>query len=701
VSNQRNTNRLIDATSPYLLQHAHNPVDWHPWSEEALARAQREDRPVLVSIGYSACHWCHVMERESFEDEEIAQVMNENFVCIKVDREERPDLDEVYMTAVQLMTGSGGWPLNVFLTPDLEPFYGGTYFPPENRYGKPGFKTVLLTVARAYRERRREVAETAERVRDALAKAASSAPGSEDGLDGGLIQQAIRQLSADFDAEWGGFGPAPKFPNAMAVALLLRHHYRTGSAESLEMATVTLDKMAQGGMYDHLGGGFARYSTDREWLVPHFEKMLYDNALLADVYLQAFQVTGKPFYAQVARETFDYILRDMTDERGGFHSAEDADSEGVEGRFYVWDLDEVRGILGEADAQRFAEYYGMTPGGNFEGRNVLHVPEYDPHTHAELGPLREQLLAVRSQRERPARDDKVLTDWNGLTIGALARGYQVLGDERYRSAADRAANFLWAEMRSDGRLLHSCRAGKSHISGYLDDYAFLIQGLVDLYDATFGGIWLRRASELADEMIRLFWDSERGGFHFTPADRTDLIIRPKKLHDGATPSGNGIAALALLKLGELTGEDAYREKAEDTLKAVSGAARRAPRAFASLLLALDWHLEGSTQVVISGRAGDAATEALVEAGRKPYVPNRVLALMDPLVTPAGDPALASALTEGKPPLNGRPAAYVCRGRICLPPVTIADELSALLAGRAVTPTREGQSWPISSTPSPG
>ncbi len=678
MSTQQHTNRLIDASSPYLLQHAHNPVDWYPWGDEALEAARQQDRPILVSIGYSACHWCHVMERESFENEGIARLMNESFVCIKVDREERPDLDEIYMTAVQMMTGSGGWPLNVFLTPEGVPFYGGTYFPPEDKWGRPGFRNVLLTVAKAYRDRRGEVDETAGRIRDALHAASRPKPAVGEPLTGELIEKAFEQLKPDFDPEWGGFGAAPKFPNAAAIALLLRYHHRTGSQDALTMATVTLDKMAQGGMYDQLGGGFARYSTDREWLVPHFEKMLYDNALLADAYLQAYQVTGTDLYAQIARETLDYVLRDMTDERGGFHSAEDADSEGEEGRFYIWDLGEVRDVLGPAHAQRFAEHYGMTDAGNFEGRNILYVPTPDPDARAKLAPMREKLLGARAGRVRPGKDDKVLTDWNGLMISALAKGYQVLEDERYRAAAQRAGAFILGEMRPDSGLLHAHRAGRSHIDGYLDDYAFVLQGLADLYEATFEPNWIRQAQGLAEEMIGRFWDVEEGGFYFTAADRADLITRPKKLHDGATPSGNAVAAHALLRLAEYTGNDSYRERAEATLRTLAGAADQAPRVFACLLLALDWHVHGSTQIVVSGKAGTAQTTEMLAAVRTPYVPNRVVAFIDPWADTAPAVREAIPVTADRPMADGQTAAYVCRSQVCLPPIQSAKEVVRLL-----------------------
>jgi uncharacterized protein YyaL (SSP411 family) len=683
-------NRLINARSPYLLQHARNPVHWHEWGDEALKRARDEGKPILVSIGYSACHWCHVMERESFENETIAALMNDHFVCIKVDREERPDLDDLYMTAAQMLTGGGGWPLNVFLTPDLKPFFAGTYFPPDDRWGRPGFPSVLRRVADVYRKRRSEIEEAADRLVDALSQSAFDA--SEGAPSYGLIEQAVEELSQAFDETWGGFGGAPKFPGATTIELLLRHHHRSGDARALEMATLTLDHMAQGGMYDQLGGGFHRYSVDEQWLVPHFEKMLYDNALLADAYLQAYQTTGRADYARVAAETLDYVLRDMSDAAGGFHSATDADSEGEEGRYFVWDLAEVQEVLGGEDAGLFADYYDVTAQGNFEGHNILHVAvpleefaaslSLDAHDLRErLDAMRGKLLARRYTRVPPATDDKVLADWNALTISALARGYQVLGDARYREAAERAARFILDHMRADGKLLHAYRGGESYVDAYLDDHAFLLQGLLDLYEATFDVAWIARARETADDLIEGFWDAEGGGFFLTREGRADLVARPKSSHDGATPSGSAVAAAALLRLGRLTGDEAYGKVGEATVRALAGPAARMPRAFPALLCALDSLLAPPTEIVIAGAAGDRATTDLIAAASKTYLPNRTIAALDPEAATAGAVRKAIPLTEGKCPVNGRPAAYVCNERGCLPPVLDASELAGSLGLR--------------------
>ncbi|NOZ21884.1 MAG: thioredoxin domain-containing protein [Planctomycetes bacterium] len=684
----KHANRLIDSTSPYLLQHAHNPVDWYPWGPEALERAKKEDKPIFLSIGYSACHWCHVMERESFENDEIANIMNEHFICIKVDREERPDLDAIYMNAVQLMTGSGGWPMSVFLTPDLEPFFGGTYFPPEDRYGRAGFKRVLLSVAQVYREKRGEIEQRAGRLRGALSKLGGSAAG-KGALTGKPIEQAVRELAGEFDPAWGGFGQAPKFPQASVIRLLLRHHKRTGDEEALRMATVTLDRMACGGIYDHLGGGFHRYSTDREWLVPHFEKMLYDNAQLAAVYLDAYQLTGKPLYRRVAKETLDYVLRDMTDESGGFHSTRDADSEGEEGKYYVWDCEEALGILGEEDGALFCEYYGVTESGNFEGRSILHVPlsikkfakkrgKGEAAVQSRLDHMRRRLLTVRDERVAPGKDDQILTDWNGLTISALARGYHVLGDETYRAAAEKAAEFILTKMKSGNRLLHAYRKGRSHIDANLDDYAYMTAALVDLYEATFDVRWIEEAKALANDMIKNFRDDANGGFFFTPEGRADLIVRNKSAHDGATPSGNAVAALALLRLAALTDDAALNETAVRTLRAFKVQMERSPAGYASLLAALDFHLGPVKEVVVCGEEDRSETQALLSAVRLRYLPNNVIALYDPQARNVKGAFRTLPMLQGKEAANGTPTAYVCVNRTCSAPVTSPEALAKLL-----------------------
>ena len=564
------TNRLAKETSPYLLQHAHNPVDWYPWGEEALRRAREENKPIFLSIGYAACHWCHVMERESFEDPATAKILNKHFISIKVDRQQRPDVDEIYMTAVQMMTGRGGWPLSVFLTPDLKPFFGGTYFPPEDLHGMPGFKTVLHRVAEVWREQPDDVVDNAQRMVEALRANVAPEPSRTGVPDASVLFAAAGELREQFDTQWGGFGGAPKFPPSGAIALLLRQYARSGDAMLLYMVTVTLDRMAQGGMYDQLGGGFHRYSVDAMWLVPHFEKMLYDNALLTRVYLEAWQATGREPYREVAAGILDYVIRDMTDARGGFHSAEDADSEGEEGKFYVWQPGEIKAVLGEEDGELFCRYYGVSEEGNFEGHNILTAPR-DPASRLgattltteqwrdRLARSRERLLTHRNERVRPGKDDNVLAAWNGMMISALARGYQVLGDRRYLAAAQKAADFVLDEMVRDGRLMRAYR-GTARLPGYLDDYAEMAGGLIDLYEADFDRQWLEAADTLAGKMVADFWDDRDGAFFYTSAAHKNLLVRTKPFQDGAVPSGNSTATIVLLRLSKLLDNAEYRKR---------------------------------------------------------------------------------------------------------------------------------------------
>ena len=685
----KHTNRLINSTSPYLLQHAHNPVDWYPWGKEALDRAKRENKPILVSIGYSACHWCHVMERESFENEDIAKIMNEHFICIKVDREERPDLDEIYMNAVQLMTGSGGWPLNVFLTSDLKPFFGGTYFPPDDRWGRTGFRKVLLAVAEGYRDRRDKIQESTNQILAALHTMSATQSAEETELTEGVIKDAVTQLRQSFDTEWGGFRRAPKFPPSATISLLLRHHHRTGDKDALHMATLTLDRMARGGMYDQLGGGFHRYSVDGQWLVPHFEKMLYDNAQLADVYLEAYQLTRNPLYRRTAEETLDYVLRDMTDEGGGFHSSQDADSEDEEGKYYVWSLEEIGQTLPAEDAGLLGRYYGVTKGGNFEGHNILHVgTPTDEFAKKEgmtsddllrrLDGMRPKLLVVRAKRVPPGKDDKILTDWNGLMISAFARGYQVLGTKAYLDAAEKAATFILTHMRSEQGLLHTHRAGRSHIAAYLDDYAFLTQGLIDLYECTFEPKWIEHARTLVQEMLERFWDAEAGGFYNTAAGEPHLIVRTKNAHDSSIPSGNAVAAEALLRLAKLTGNKEDFDRALGVLKAFGGAVKHSPTAFVRMLSAYDFHRGPAKEIAICGHREAADTKAMLAAVWGRYLPNKVVALIDPRAKDAASIAKAIPLLESRPMINDRATAYVCYDYHCKAPVTSAGALEELL-----------------------
>jgi uncharacterized protein YyaL (SSP411 family) len=663
-------NRLSDSLSPYLLQHAHNPVDWHPWGEEALTKAKAEEKPIFLSIGYSACHWCHVMERESFENPAVAEVLNAHFVCIKVDREERPDLDELYMDAVQAMTGRGGWPMSVWLTPDLEPFYGGTYFPPEPRGGMPGFIPLLRRIAEAWREDRSGVNQQAGHLASELRRQVEVEAGLE-GPDATVLEAALEQLRRGFDARWGGFGPAPKFPQQMAVDVILIR----GSPEDQAMAFRTLDAMWEGGLYDHLGGGFARYSVDAQWLVPHFEKMLYDNAQLAGCYLSAYQATGEARYGQVARETLDYLLRDLRDPSGGFHSSEDADSEGEEGKFYVFTPADVSEALGGPDGERFCKAFGITAGGNFEhGQSVVHrfsCPAEARLPEAEDRALREKLRLWRARRVRPARDDKVLAAWNGLALSALARGSQVLGDPRYLEAAQACASFLHRELWHGGRLLRVWRLGRAHTEGFLDDHATVVEGLVDLFEADFDGRWLNWAEALGEDLLARFRDPVDGGFYSTDAHQADLLFRQKPGFDNAIPSGNTLAARALLRLSRHLQREDFRAAADQTLRCFGPWMQRAPRAFLGLLGVLDLAIREPLDVALSGDPSHPAVKEMLSEVHRRFLPGRVLSVSADQLRP---------LHEGRGASGGQVLAFVCRGHSCAPPVRSARELAGLLAG---------------------
>ena len=680
----RRPNRLIHETSPYLLQHAYNPVDWHPWGEEALELARRGDKPILLSIGYSACHWCHVMERESFENEEIAEAMNRGFVNIKVDREERPDLDALYMMATQAIAGQGGWPMTVFLTPDQRPFYAGTYFPPEDRYGRPGFPRVLKAVTEYYETQRASLDQQTERIAQALQNAAAL-PASDEASNSQTLNRAFWQLMAEHDKYEGGFGRAPKFPQPSKIELCLRHYKRTGDENALGMASATLLKMARGGLYDQLGGGFHRYSTDDRWLVPHFEKMLYDNALLPPLYLSAWQLTGEAEFADAARGCLEYALREMQDERGGFYSAEDADSEGVEGKFYVWTRAEVLELLGEEDGGLFCAYYDISEGGNWEGSSILNRPRGLEEAASTLGASterlreaaargRERLFEARERRIRPSLDDKILTSWNGLMISALSQGAFVLGEARYLEAAERAARFVLENMTREGLLLRSHRAGESKIDGFLEDYAYFTRGLIDLFHASQKMERLTEALEVARRMCALFWDEKDGAFFTTGSHQETLIARLKDSHDGATPSGNAVAAEALLRLSALTGDAELQEKGEAVLSAFAASMERAPSAHCEMLSALDMRLHPPKQIALVGRRGEPALEEALSRLGKAYLPGVVVAAFE-----EGEaPPLNLSFTAGKTRIDGKPAFYVCENYACKQPVTEPDELEPLL-----------------------
>ncbi len=671
-------NRLARETSPYLLQHAHNPVDWFPWGEEALALARGEDRPILLSIGYSACHWCHVMERESFEDSEIAAFMNERFVNIKVDREERPDLDSIYMKAVQFLTGHGGWPLTAFLTPEGRAFFGGTYFPPEPRHGMRSFRQVLEAVSDAYRNRREEVERGAHQLLAALAGAnadVESAPegaGPED-LGRAILEHAVRFLAGRFDPIHGGFGPAPKFPQPMTLEILLRQFHRRGDGGALGMVLRTLRGMARGGIRDHLGGGFHRYSVDDRWLVPHFEKMLYDNGLLARVYLHAFQITRDPELRDVATSTLDYILEDLTGPEGGFYSARDADSEGEEGLFYLWRPREVDEILGKEEGALFRRVYDVSETGNFEGQNILHLPrgldslaagEGIPPEELEgvLRKAREALKEARSRREPPFRDEKVLVSWNSFVLRALAEAGSVLGREDYLAAARTNGAFLLETLRESGKLLRTWKDGSAKVPAFLEDHAGLGNALLTLYEVTLEPRWLQEALGLAEQVVQLFWEEDEGLFYDAPRDGERLVMRPRDIPDNATPSGNSLAVELLLRTAALCGEERLREPALRTLARTAETMRRFPSAFGRLLSALTLHLDPPVEVVLLARGGGARLREMLDAAHHPYLPNRVVAGGDPEKLPP------FPLFQGRRPQGDGPTAYVCRSFTCSAPI---------------------------------
>jgi uncharacterized protein len=676
-------NRLAAESSLYLRQHANNPVDWFPWGPEALARAKELDRPIFLSVGYSACHWCHVMEHESFEDDSTAAILNERFVCIKVDREERPDLDQIYMTAHHLLNRGegGGWPLSVFLTPGLTPFYAGTYFPPKDMYGRPSFKRLLASVAEAWNGKRDQLNEVGRQVAEAL-RATGNPDGAGGELTPAILENAARMLRRSFDPTHGGFGHAPKFPHPMELRVLLRAHARFNDGSALHAVRLTLEKMARGGMYDQVGGGFARYSVDERWLVPHFEKMLYDNALLPVAYVEAFQATGDSYYRQIASETLDFLLKEMTHAEGGFYSTLDADSEGEEGKFYVWSLQEIEAILGEELAELAVRVFGVTEHGNFEGHNILFRSKTDEQDaklnnlsveefRAKLATIKEKLYAVRSKRVWPGRDEKFLTAWNGLAISAFAFAGAAFGEAKYVTAATRAAEFVLGRLRgSDGRLYRTCGAETpAKLTGYLEDYANLADALVTLYEATFEPHWLTTAAELCDVMLKHFGDPA-GGFFFTADDHEELIARTKDLQDGATPSGNAVAATVLLRLAKLLNRTDFRDAAVGTLNVYRSLMSDSPMAAGQLLIALDFHLGPTKEVAVIGPKDDPETAAVLAKLRSRFRPNRVLAFHDPASGLEPIPLLAERLM-----VDGKPTVYVCENFACAAPVAARDYLA--------------------------
>ncbi|MDO8750322.1 MAG: thioredoxin domain-containing protein [Dehalococcoidia bacterium] len=680
-------NRLINETSPYLLQHAHNPVDWFPWGQEAFARAKAEDKPVFLSVGYAACHWCHVMERESFENVEIARQMNESFVCIKVDREERPDVDAIYMQAVQVQTGRGGWPMTVFLTPEGKPFYGGTYFPPDDQHGMPGLPRLLTAMAEGYRSRRAEVVRSAAQLVDHLRSGVKAAQGTEP-LTAEILSTAYQGLASEFDGEHGGFGSAPKFPQPMIHEFLLRYHSRTNDAQALSMVDFTLECMARGGMYDQLGGGFHRYSTDPFWMVPHFEKMLYDNALLSRLYLHTYLLTGNLQYLRVTQETLDYVLREMTSPQGGFYSTQDADSEGKEGTYYLWTPGEIESVVGKEKADVFCRYFGVTQEGNFEGRSILSIRGDHSELAQELGisdeelsdvleETRNKLMDRRQGRVPPARDEKVVTAWNGLMLRTLAEAASVLGRQDYLLAAASNASFLLANLKDgNGRLLRTYKDGQARLKGYLEDYAFVIDGLLALHEATLDLKWLREARTLADAMLDLFWDEGEQAFYDTGRDHEELILRPRDVFDNATPCGGSVAADVLQRLAILTGNQDYSHRAVASLRSLQSGMAQAPQGFGHWLCALDFYLSTPKEIAVVGPVDHPATQALLEQVHGRYLPNKVVTGFSP--DDSGG-AAEFPLLDDKYMVDGKPSVFVCQNYSCLLPVTDPEALAEQLS----------------------
>jgi len=676
----KHKNRLASESSPYLLQHAGNPVDWYPWGEEALAKAKAEDKPIFLSIGYSSCHWCHVMEHESFENEEVAAIMNKYFVNIKVDREQRPDIDEIYMSFTTALTGSGGWPMSVFLTPDLKPFYAGTYFPPDDRYGRPGFAKVLTQLAEAYLTRKQEIIDSANNIYSTLVEQINANVKGTD-LDRKALAKAVEQLYANFDTINGGFGGQPKFPHSIELSLFLRQYYRTKDKRFLQAAELALKNMARGGLYDQIGGGFHRYATDNRWLVPHFEKMLYDNALLVPVYAEAFQITKNRFYLKVISETLDFILREMTDKRGGFYSALDADSEGEEGKFYVWNFGEIKNLLGE-QSEPFMSYFNITAEGNFEGHNILNVTDASENAAEKSGvkeldkyleQSRNKLLTARSRRIRPLTDDKILTSWNGLAISAFCHGYQVTGERRYLDAAIKCATFIGQQLYKSGHLTHSFREGIHSQGEFLEDYSFLICGLIDLYESdriTGNDQWISFAQELADNAIKLFAD-ENGRLYLRPQGQEDLIYRPKEERDGAIPAAGSIFIENLLNLNRITGNKQYLAVAEKGLKALSGLVAQYPAGMGSLVAGLDYYFEDKIEIVLVGKGEEL--NQMLESAYQHYIPNLVIAF-------DRDGNSALPLFEGRQSPVHEVRAFICRNSVCNLPVTTVKEFVNQISG---------------------
>ena len=694
-SEKKSPNKLIFEKSPYLLQHAYNPIDWHPWGEEAFEKAGRENKPIFLSIGYSTCHWCHVMEEESFDDPEVARLMNDAFVSIKVDREERPDIDSIYMTVCQMLTGSGGWPLTILMTPDKKPFFAGTYFPKENRFGRIGMMELVPQIKEVWIQHYDEVVDSVNQVTEALRRAAVTVSGKE--INEAALKAAYIQLSQGFDEEYGGFGTAQKFPSSHSLFFLLRYWRRTGNERALEIVERTLQAMRHGGVYDHIGFGFHRYTTDRGWLVPHFEKMLYDQALIAMAYIEAYQATRKEEFADTAREIFTYILRDMTAPSGGFYSAEDADSEGEEGKFYLWTEEEIKKSLSEEEAEFALKIFNAQKDGNFTeeitghktGKNILHlrkslkeiaidlkIDEQEVKRHLEE--MRKKLFAFREKRIHPYKDDKILTDWNGLMIAALAKGAQVFDEPKYAEAARNAITFILKNlMRGDGRLLHRYREGQAAVPGNVNDYAFLIWGLIELYEATFEVRYLQNALDVSNGLIKHFCDERQGGFYFTADDSEELLIRWKEVYDGAIPSGNSVAMLNFMRLSCMTGNHEFEEKAMQIEKAFSKGILQSPLSYTQFLTAVDFIIGPSYEIVIAGISQAEDTKAMVKALRGQFIPNKVV-LFYPAEVKLPEITRLAVFTKDMVSREGKATAYVCQNYACQAPATDTKEMLQLL-----------------------
>jgi uncharacterized protein YyaL (SSP411 family) len=684
---KKDPNRLIHEQSPYLLQHAHNPVDWHPWGEEAFEKANQEDKPVFLSVGYSTCHWCHVMAHESFEDAEVARLLNDTFICIKVDREERPDIDKVYMKACQILTGTGGWPLTIVMTPDKQPVFAATYIPRESRFGRIGMLDLIPKIRDIWEKRREDVLKSSDQIVAMIRRTGEESAGAP--LTKDILNEAYEELQGLYDDKYGGFGPRPKFPMPHQLMFLLRCTGWTGNEKATEMVEKTLQAMQRGGIYDHVGFGFHRYSTDEKWLLPHFEKMLYDQALLSMVYTEAFQETGHHGYMETAHEIFSYVLRDMVAPAGGFYSAEDADSEGQEGRFYLWTYEEIERELGRDETLFFIRTFGVEKTGNYRdeltgektGFNILHLIKPESKAAASrkrLEKTRKKLFDARRKRVHPHKDDKILTDWNGLMIAALAKGAQVFGDEAYLQAARNAVNFILQNMRGpDGKLLHRYREGKAAIAANLDDYAFLIWGLLECYEAAFDAAYLRTALDLQTYMNRHFRDGNTGGYYFTPDEGEDLIARQKEIYDGAIPSGNSVAMLNLIRLARITGSHEMENQAEEIVRTFSGSVRKSPAGHAQFMTALGFLEYPSYEVVIAGTPGAKDTEKMIGEVRRHFLPNAVV-IFRPAAEAAEEMVRLAPFIKDLEPVHGTATAYVCTGFTCHRPTTDPGEMFRLL-----------------------